>query len=302
MIRMTMKRYDRTVELKLPTAYEHVLVALWRLGLDRDPVKYTLIELNAVFHYDTPQEHQMIRTIDSGNTLMFALRSLHEMIAPPYPVADKLRKKIAEGCYNTADDYYLDMEGMVFGKPMCHTSFYFPISGELVDAKGNVKKAPVELLVSYKRMIAEAMGRVRSSSLFWETELFFDVEGAYQKMLAATWMIENIGGMLVGEVSLTHTEPFTEDELADLNDKIEMINSVDFAIRIKQWSVLTDKGLLFIYLCDEDGDYTLYSVDEADEDEELCMCPDCRERMRKRTTDLGTVLPKEELEELREGP
>jgi len=60
--------------------------------------------------------------------------------------------------------------------------------------------------------------------------------------------------------------------------------------------------LLFIYLCDEDGDYTLYSVDEADEDEELCMCPDCRERMRKRTTDLGTVLPKEELEELREGP
>jgi uncharacterized protein Smg (DUF494 family) len=60
MIRIEMNRLKHTVVLELPTDYEHVLVSLWKLGLDRDPVKYTLRELKVVFHYDTSEEHQMI--------------------------------------------------------------------------------------------------------------------------------------------------------------------------------------------------------------------------------------------------
>ena len=51
MIRIEMNRLKHTVVLELPTDYEHVLVSLWKLGLDRDPVKYTLRELKVVFHY-----------------------------------------------------------------------------------------------------------------------------------------------------------------------------------------------------------------------------------------------------------
>ena len=79
-----------------------------------------------------------------------------------------------------------------------------------------------------------------------------------------------------------------------------MINSVEFAIRIKQWSVLTDEGLLFIYLCDEDGDYSLFNtcdMEECEDDDEPCMCPACQELMRKRAASDGTVLPDDELEE-----
>ena len=103
MIRIEMNRLKHTVVLELPTDYEHVLVSLWKLGLDRDPVKYTLRELKVVFHYDTSEEHQMIRMIKSSDTLMFALISLHQMIAPPYSIANVLREKISSGCYNTAD-------------------------------------------------------------------------------------------------------------------------------------------------------------------------------------------------------
>lgn len=42
MIKMVLKRFDRTVELNVPAEYEHVLLCLWRLGLDRDPAKYTI--------------------------------------------------------------------------------------------------------------------------------------------------------------------------------------------------------------------------------------------------------------------
>jgi hypothetical protein len=44
-ITLTMERLDHAVVLKLPTDHEHVMVALWRLGLNRDPHMYTLGEL-----------------------------------------------------------------------------------------------------------------------------------------------------------------------------------------------------------------------------------------------------------------
>ena len=300
MIRIEMNRLKRTVVLELPTDYEHVLVSLWKLGLDRDPVKYTLRELKVVFHYDTPEEHQMIRMIKSSDTLMFALISLHQMIAPPYSIANVLREKISSGCYNTADEFYADMEKMVFRPSTCQSSFFFPISAELVDKKGIVKKAGDDVLLKYEYMVVDALVRTASQSLYWKTELFSDVEGAYEKLLSAVWMVERIEDTLYGHVSLVHTEPFTEEEIADLTEKIEMINSVEFAIRIKQWSVLTDDGLLFIYLCDEDGDYSLYNsgmADDEEEDDEPCMCPECQVLMRNRAPSIGSVLPDDELEE-----
>ena len=84
MITLTMERLDHAVVLKLPTDHEHVMVALWRLGLNRDPHMYTLGELNAVFSYDTPEEHQMVRLIDMNNSQHFALCSLHDWAQPVY--------------------------------------------------------------------------------------------------------------------------------------------------------------------------------------------------------------------------
>ena len=47
-----MRKFDlnkQIVEIKLPTDYERVLVSLWKLGLKRDPGKFTRRELSAVF-------------------------------------------------------------------------------------------------------------------------------------------------------------------------------------------------------------------------------------------------------------
>ena len=84
MIKLILKRFGRTVELKVPTECEHVLLCLWRLGLDRDPAKFTLKDLGAVFSYDDPEEHQIIRLINVEDTLLDALILLHQMMAPPY--------------------------------------------------------------------------------------------------------------------------------------------------------------------------------------------------------------------------
>ena len=56
MIKIKLRRFDTVVELQLPTEWFIVRVNLWQLGLDRDPAKYTLEDLNAVFSYQLPED------------------------------------------------------------------------------------------------------------------------------------------------------------------------------------------------------------------------------------------------------
>ena len=299
MIRLIMTRLNHTVELELPTEYEHVLVCLWRLGLSRDPSRYSLSDLNAVFRYDTPEEHQMIRLIDSNSTLMDAMISLHLMLAPPVPVADEMRQKIQDGSYRSTGEFYADLEHLTFEKPMLQTVFYFPITGEVVDKGGIIHEAEESLLLLYRPMIEAAVFDLQSQSFGWETRLFADVEGVQDKLMSAGWSVDEADGMLYGQVLLRHLEPFTEEEYEDLAEKIEHINGVEFAIRIKQWSVLTDEGLLFIYMCDRDGDYSLIEPEEPEEDEEeteSCVCPLCREMMAQQGELAGVLLLAAEVE------
>ena len=71
------------------------------LGLERDPSKYTLEDLNAVISYNTPWEHQMIRLIDTGYTLEDTISILQQMLAPPYPIAARLRSGILSGRFRS---------------------------------------------------------------------------------------------------------------------------------------------------------------------------------------------------------
>ena len=53
MIQLKINNKDHKAVLTVPTDYERVTLALWTLGLDRDPEKYTLRELDAEFTYTT---------------------------------------------------------------------------------------------------------------------------------------------------------------------------------------------------------------------------------------------------------
>ena len=287
MIKLILKRFDRTVELKAPTEYEHVLLCLWRLGLDRDPAKYTLKDLGAVFTYDDPEEHQIIRLINMEDTLLDALILLHQMMAPPYPVADRIRAKILSGTYHSGVSFFEDMDDLISEEAEYEAQFFFPISGELVDEHGNAKNAPASLLMEYEQMLEGALRSVQLKSFHSPPTLFCDVDGVYQKLLSADWHVERRGDSMIGKLVLLLTDLLTEEEASDTAEKIEMIHSVDFAIRLKQWSVLTDQGLLFIHLSDENGNCSvippdeLEGLDDDDEADEPCLCPKCQERLRR---------------------
>lgn len=281
MIQLKIKHLGHSAKLTFPAKYERVALALWTIGLDRDPEKYTLRRLGAEFTSTTEEESQMIRLIDPGNTLMQALCLLSDMMYPPYPVAERIHKKIAAGGYASEEDFFIEMESFIYDSDLHLQRNYFPVSGEVVDKRGLVRKASDPLLVKYELLISEAILGVQRQISGSETKLFEDVDGVYQKLMAASWSVESVSGFLVGQVILFLTEPLTKDEAESAAKKIETLNSSSFPIRLKNWSVLTDEGLLFAYMRDEDGDYGLYdSESEANDEDQPCLCPECQARMK----------------------
>ena len=212
MIQLKINHMDHKAVLTVPTDYERVTLALWILGLDRDPEKYTLRQLDAEFTYTTEEESQMVRLIDPRDSLMNALCLLSEMVYPPYPVAERIHKKMTAGGYASEDDFFIEMEKLVYDQNLDMHIFYFPISGEVVNKRGLVRKASDPLLLKYEHLIHSAIHRVQRQISGSETKLFEDVNGVYQKLMGASWSVDSVSGFLVGQVLLFLTEPLTEDE------------------------------------------------------------------------------------------
>ena len=114
MIQLKINNMDHKAILTVPADYERVILALWTIGLDRDPEKYTLRQLDAEFTYTTEEESQMVRLIDPRSSLMNALCFLSEMVYPPYPASERIHKKMAAGGYASEDDFFIEMEKLVY--------------------------------------------------------------------------------------------------------------------------------------------------------------------------------------------
>ena len=76
MIQLKINNMDHKAILTVPADHERVILALWTIGLDRDPEKYTLRQLDAEFTYTTEEESQMVRLIDPRSSLK-VLRNIY---------------------------------------------------------------------------------------------------------------------------------------------------------------------------------------------------------------------------------
>lgn len=291
MIKIKLRRFDTVVELQLPTEWFIVRVNLWRLGLDRDPAKYTLEDLNAVFSYDTSWEHQMIRLIDMRYTLEDAITILLRMLAPPYPIAARLRACILSGGVTSGKKYLEELDTLVQSACVSREALYFSLSGEIPNARRKMTMAPQQILWKYGQVISEKLTDLPRLNMISETYLFSDVEGFYQKLLSAKWSAVQIEGQLVGKIEFMFAAETALEERELAAEKVEMIHSEMFERLLKTWSVLTDRGELSICLCDEEGNYEIIAWDAPDEKEEapedqsgeedeltdeVCLCPWCR--------------------------
>ena len=69
MITIILNHHNKYAEVDMPAMYEELQLALWKLGLDRAPEKYTLQDLEATFRYQSPLEYFVPRLLSSTAAL-----------------------------------------------------------------------------------------------------------------------------------------------------------------------------------------------------------------------------------------
>lgn len=300
MIQLTIRFMRHKAILTVPAEYDRMKRALWTLGLDQDPEKYTLRQLGAEFSATTEVESHMVQVVDPGNNLKYAMYLLSEMMYPPYPLAERIHKKMAAGEYTSEEDFFIEMEGYTYNSKVQLHDFPFPVSGTIVNKRGLMRNASNTLLLKYEHLIYHEFHRVLGEVSCNDRKLFEDVDGVYQKLLRASWSVDSLGGELFGQVILFLTEPLTAEEAKSAARKIEEINSTLLRTKLKNWSVLTDVGPMCVYMCNEDGDYSLFDSEMEDDEDEYdgpCICPECQELMRKHAASAGAELYSESLED-----
>ena len=77
MITIILNHHNKYAEVDMPAMYEELQLALWKLGLDRVPEKYTLQDLEATFRYQSPLEYFVLRLLEGEMNLLDAVSAIY---------------------------------------------------------------------------------------------------------------------------------------------------------------------------------------------------------------------------------
>lgn len=288
MITIFLKRYNKQVEVDMPAMYEELQLALWKLGLDRDPEKYTLKELNMSFRSQTPLEYFALRLLNENLTLLDAVSAIFSVIAPPHPVMAQVQ--ILSSGFRSVSELRTEMDRLIENMARYGSTCSFPIQGVLMDAAGNMKEADQQIMADNAEFIGNAIQRMQKWIMHNMSVCFADTqteaeESLFKKILTAHWSVIKTENRLYGRINLLLTDDLTADEEDALGDKVRQITTQDLALRAERWSVLTDQGLLYINFGSGEEDI---QVGDEDDDEEIltseyhegCLCPACEVKLR----------------------
>ena len=287
MITIILKHHNKQTEVDTPVMYEELQLALWKLGLDREPEKYTLIDLGATFRYQSPLEYFILRLLEGEMTLLDAVSAIYSVIAPPRPIIAQVH--ILSSGFKSISELRLEIARLITSTAQFGSTCFFPVRGWLVGLDGEMEPASDALLLQYAEVIGDAVQRMQSWIIHDMALCFADTETAaeeslFQKILSARWSVDKKGKKLYGRIDLLLTEDLTPEEQEALEEKARRITTQDMALRLDRWSVLTDRGILYINF--GTGREKAYDMDEDTDDEEsgwdaVCICPECEAQTKK---------------------
>lgn len=288
MITIILNHHNKYAEVEMPAMYEELQLALWKLGLDRVPEKYTLQDLEATFRYQSPLEYFVLRLLEGEMNLLDAVSAIYTVIAPPRPIMAQVQ--ILSSGFRSITELRQEIDRMIKSSAQFGSTCFFPVRGWLVGLDGEMEPARDAVLLQHAEVIGEAVQRMQSWIIHDMALCFADTEtdaeeSLFQKILSARWSVEKRGRKLYGRIDLLMTEDLTPEEQEALEEKTRRITTQDMALRLDRWSVLTDKGILYINF--GTGREKVFDMDDdiVDDDEsncsEGCLCPECEARLKK---------------------
>ena len=288
MITIILNHHNKYAEVDMPAMYEELQLALWKLGLDRVPEKYTLQDLEATFRYQSPLEYFVLRLLEGRMTLLDAVSAIYSVIAPPRPIMTQVQ--ILCSSFQSITELRQEMDRLIKTTAQFGSTCFFPIKGWLVGLDGEMKPASDAVMIRHAEVFGEAVQRMQSWIIHDMARCFADTEtdaeeSLFQKILSARWSVDKRGKKLYGRIDLLLTEDLTPEEQEALEEKTRRITTQDMALRLDRWSVLTDQGILYINFGTgrEKAFDTVEDIEEDDRNDsgEFCICPECEARLKK---------------------
>ena len=199
MITIILKHHNKQTEVDMPVMYEELQLALWKLGLDREPEKYTLIDLGATFRYQSPLEYFILRLLEGEMTLLDAVSAIYSVIAPPRPIIAQVQ--ILSSGFKSISELRLEIDRLIKSTAQFGSTCFFPVRGWLVGLDGEMEPASDALLLQYAEVIGDAVQRMQSWIIHDMALCFADTETAaeeslFQKILSARWSVDKKGKKL----------------------------------------------------------------------------------------------------------
>lgn len=282
MITIILEYHNKQAEIDMPVMYEELQLALWKLGLDRMPEKYTLQDLSTTFRYQSPLEYFVLRLLEGEMNLLDAVSAIYTVIAPPRPIMAQVQ--ILSSGFRSITELRQEIDRMIKSIAQFGSTCFFPVRGWLVGLDGEMEPARDAVMLQHADAIGEAVQRMQSWIIHDMALCFVDTEtdaeeSLFQKILPARWSVDKRGKKLYGRIDLLLTEDLTPEEQEALEEKTRQITIQDMALRLDRWSVLTDKGILYINF--GTGREKVFDADEGQEDDydsysdNCCICPEC---------------------------
>ena len=205
MITIILNHHNKYAEVDMPAMYEELQLALWKLGLDRVPEKYTLQDLEATFHYQSPLEYFVLRLLEGEMTLLDAVSAIYTVIAPPRPIMAQVQ--ILSSGFRSITELRQEIDRMIKSTAQFGSTCFFPVRGWLVGLDGEMEPARDAVMLQHADVIGEAVQRMQSWIIHDMALCFADTEtdaeeSLFQKILSARWSVEKRGRKLYGRMVL----------------------------------------------------------------------------------------------------
>ncbi len=127
MITIILNHHKKYAEVEMPAMYEELQLALWKLGLDRAPEKYTLQDLDATFRYQSPLEYFVLRLLEGGMSLLDAVSAIYTVIAPPRPIMAQVQ--ILSSGFRSITELRQEIDRMIKSSAQFGSTCFFPGCG-----------------------------------------------------------------------------------------------------------------------------------------------------------------------------
>lgn len=158
----------------MPAMYEELQLALWKLGLDRVPEKYTLQDLEVTFRYQSPLEYFVLRLLEGEMNLLDAVSAIYTVIAPPRPIMAQVL--ILSSGFRSITELRQEIDRMIESSAQFGSTCFFPVRGWLVGLDGEMEPARDAVMLQNAEVIGEAVQRMQSWIIHDMALCFADTE------------------------------------------------------------------------------------------------------------------------------